>query len=101
MGTEKFYDEDYWTDGKHAGTEMSEKMFRGVMGPLLDRGAVLDYGCGLGYCYQRQLVASVKRYVGADVSTMAVENARKKGLEVVQVDAGNGTVPLSAGTFDG
>src|SRR5689334_20520884 len=101
MGTETFYDSEYWKDGKHAGLEMPPPMFRQVFEPLISREKVLDYGCGLGYSYQRQLVASVKGYVGADVSSIAVKNAREKGLEVVQVDADNGAVPLPASSFDG
>jgi len=101
MGTETFYDQDYWRNGKHAGLEMSAPMFRRVMAPLIARGTVLDYGCGFGHSYQRQLVGAVKRYVGADVSSMAVENAHQKGLEVVPVNPVNGTVHLPSSTFDG
>ena len=101
MGTETFYDQDYWRNGKHAGMEMPASMFRRVMAPLIARETVLDYGCGFGHSYQRQLVGAVKRYVGADVSSMAIENARHKGLEVVPVDPVNGTVPLPSSTFDG
>src|SRR5437867_1391616 len=101
MGTETFYDRDYWSSGKHAGLEMPEPMFHKVLGPVIGQHAVLDYGCGLGYSYQRQLVAAVGHYVGADVSSMAVEHARKKGLEAVLVDPANGTVPLPGLSFDG
>jgi SAM-dependent methyltransferase len=101
MGTETFYDSDYWSQGKHAHPGMSEQLFRKWLGPLMSRDAVLDYGCGLGYTYQRLLVRSVKRYVGADVSSMAVEDARRKGLEAVRVDPANGSVPFPDSTFDG
>jgi len=101
MSIETFYDQDYWTEGKHGGQEISPAVFQRVMGPLIGRETVLDYGCGLGYNYQRSLVRAVGRYVGADASSMAVENARRKGLEAVQVDATNGTVPLPESTFDG
>src|ERR1043166_5089376 len=101
MGTETFYDRHYWANGKHVGIEMPEPMFRRVMAPLISRDTVLDYGCGLGFSYQRQLVGSVRRYVGADVSTMAVQNARQKGFEAVQVHADDGSVPLPTGSFDG
>jgi SAM-dependent methyltransferase len=98
--TDSYYDEDYWNDGKHSGPEWPEPFFQRIMAPVLSGGAVLDYGCGLGYCYQRQLVRSMKRYVGADASGMAVENARKKGLEAVQVETSTGGVPLPGGSFD-
>jgi SAM-dependent methyltransferase len=101
VGTETFYDQVYWTEGKHAGKEMPEGMFRHVMSPLIGRERILDYGCGFGYSYQRQLVAAVRHYTGADVSGMAVQNARAKGLEAVHVDANNGTVPLESEIFDG
>ena len=101
MGIEAFYDQDYWTEGKHAGTEMDEAFFRKVFDPLLSCDAVLDYGCGLGYNYQRQLARAVRRYVGVDTSIMAVENARGKGLEAAQIDTSTGAVPLPSETFDG
>jgi SAM-dependent methyltransferase len=101
MGIETFYDQDYWTDGKHAGLELSEAVFQKVLGPVASHEAVLDYGCGLGYNYQRRLAAAANRYVGADVSTMAVEAARAKGLEAVRIDPADGTVPLPGSSFDG
>jgi SAM-dependent methyltransferase len=94
MGTETFYDQDYWKDGKHMGIEMPPSMFQQALGPVISRDSVLDYGCGLGYAYQRQLRAVVSRYVAADVSSMAVENARSKGLEAVQVNPTDGAVCL-------
>jgi SAM-dependent methyltransferase len=101
MDAATFYDQEYWGNGKHAGDEMPERTVRKVLAPILGRGAVLDYGCGLGCNYQRLLAASVDRYVGADASSMAVEAAHKRGLEAVPVDTANGTVPLPTASFDG
>lgn len=101
MRTDTFYDQEYWKDSKHVSIEMPPAMFRQVLGPLISRDSVLDYGCGLGYAYQRQLLGNVQRYVGADVSSMAVENARSKGLEAVQVNAVDGSIDFQSDTFDG
>ena len=100
MGTEAFYDQDYWTNGKHAAKEWPAALFRRVMAPILTRRAVVDYGCGLGYSYQRQLVAAIQHYVGADASGMAIADARRKGLEAVQIDPNTGAVPLPSASFD-
>jgi len=101
MCTETFYDRDYWKDGKHAGLEWLPSMFQQVMRPIISRETVLDYGCGLGYSYQRYLRDAVRRYVGADVSSLAVENARSKGLEAIQVNPTGGVISFESDTFDG
>jgi SAM-dependent methyltransferase len=96
-----FYDESYWSEGKHAGFELPEPYYKKVFGPVLDGDSVLDYGCGLGHHYQRRMATTLKRYVGADASDMAVADARRKGLEAVKVNPNDGSVPLPANTFDG
>jgi SAM-dependent methyltransferase len=100
MNAETFYDE-YWASGLHVSSEWDEKYFRKVLGPLIGRERVLDYGCGLGHAYQRWLAGSVKCYVGADVGPLALADAQRKGFETLKIDAEKGTVESADRTFDG
>ena len=61
---------------------------------------MLDYGCGLGYSYQRPLSRAVKKYIGADVSENALLDARGKGLAAVKI-SDRGTVNVPDGSCDG
>lgn len=88
-----FY-EEYWKEGKHQNPEWSEQLFQEIMGAAAGRESVLDYGCGMGYAYQRQLAQSVKRYIGADVSQMAVAQANKRGFEALLINSNNSQVDL-------
>jgi SAM-dependent methyltransferase len=97
---DKAYDE-YWASGQHASPEWDEKTFRKVMGPMIGLGSVLDYGCGLGYAYQARLSRSVQKYVGADVSPLAVQNAQSKGLEAGLINPDDGRIDASSNAFDG
>jgi SAM-dependent methyltransferase len=99
MNVENFYD-NYWSS-KLAAYEWEEKRFKKVLGPLLGRENVLDYGCGVGRTYQRRLVKSVKNYTGADVSPRAVEETQKKGLNAVRIASDTGRMDLPDDTFDG
>jgi len=99
MNVENFYD-NYW-NSKLDIQEWDENRFKKVLGPLLGREKVLDYGCGVGRTYQRQLVKSVKNYTGADVSPKAVEETQKKGLNAVRIAADTGRMDLPDNAFDG
>ena len=100
MNPESFYDQ-YWASGLHVSTEWGEKQFRKVLGPLIGRERVLDYGCGLGHAYQRALAGAVKCYVGADVGPMALADARRKGFDALQIDPEKGTIDSADQAFDG
>lgn len=100
MNTEGFYD-SYWASGLHVSPEWDEKRFRSVLAPLIGMERVLDYGCGMGDAYQRQLVGAVKNYVGADVGALALDATRKKGLGALKIDPDKGCVDASEGSFDG
>ncbi len=100
MNTEAFYDQ-YWSSGLHVTTELDEKCFRRVFGPLIGRDRVLDYGCGLGCAYQRRLASSVKSYVGADVGPLALADAQRKGFSTLKIDSDKGTIEAADGSFDG
>ena len=99
MSSANFYQE-YWKEGKHYNPEWNEKRFRILMGMLVGKESVLDYGCGLGYAYQSQLVKGVKRYVGADVSEVAIADAKKKGLNALTIDPNNGSVAVPSESVD-
>jgi SAM-dependent methyltransferase len=97
---ENFYDQ-YWASGIHVlGAAWDEKQFRRVLGPLLAREQVLDYGCGVGHNYQKLLAGAVKAYAGADVAPMAVEDLRQKGFAAYPIDPERGTIDCPAETFD-
>jgi SAM-dependent methyltransferase len=99
MSTDQIYDE-YWESGLHKTKEWSTDYFNESFGVLKEKRCVLDYGCGFGYGYQRLLTKIVKKYVGADVSIKAVENARSKGLEAVLISE-KGKVEEDGSIFDG
>lgn len=99
MSNSDVYNE-YWQSGKHATEEWPADYFLKNFGILAERKRVLDYGCGMGFGYQRHLAACVKKYVGADVSDVAVKTANERNLDAVKI-AEDGTVPLASGSFDG
>jgi SAM-dependent methyltransferase len=102
MNAQSFYNQ-YWAGGGHGDPawEWDEKMFRRVHGPLLGKERVLDYGCGLGWGYQRRLGGAVGCYVGADVAAVALADAQRKGFQTLRIDADKGTVDSADEAFDG
>jgi SAM-dependent methyltransferase len=100
MNAGTLYDQ-YWANGLHVSPEWGEKTFRKVSGPLIGRERVLDYGCGLGYGYQRLLAGSVKSYAGADVGSVALNDLRRKGFAAYQIDPDKGTIECADASFDG
>lgn len=100
MNPQNFYD-SYWNSGSHVCDEWDEKQFRQVLGPLIGAEKVLDYGCGLGFAYQKRLVGAVRNYIGADIASAALENARSKNLEATRIAPETGGLELPDNTFDG
>jgi SAM-dependent methyltransferase len=100
MNTQKFYD-SYWNSGSHVCEEWDEKQFRRILGPLIGGEKVLDYGCGLGFAYQKRLVGAVRNYIGADIASVALENAKSKNLEATRIAPESGRLELPDNTFDG
>ncbi|HEX3856610.1 MAG TPA: class I SAM-dependent methyltransferase [Verrucomicrobiae bacterium] len=100
MDVEKFY-EQYWTSGQHIAKEWNEKQFHKWLKPLIGLERVLDYGCGMGYSYQRRLVEAVKQYTGADVGATALATTQKKGLSALKIDPNEGTINATSDSFDG
>jgi len=99
MSTDKIYDA-YWQSGQHVTREWTPEFFQKSLGILVGKKCILDYGCGLGYSYQRPLSQNVKRYIGADISDAAVSDADAKGLQVVKILA-SGRVELPDSSCDG
>lgn len=100
MDIEKLYD-SYWASGLHVSPEWDERRFRSTLGPLIGKERVLDYGCGMGHAYQRQLVRAVKCYVGADIGELALDATRKKGLLALKIAPDKGGTDAPDGSFDG
>jgi SAM-dependent methyltransferase len=100
MDAENFYDK-YWASGLHVSPEWDEKRFNRVFAPLIGRERILDYGCGLGHAYQRQLASAVKTYVGADVGSLAIADLQRKGFPSLKIDPGSGAIASADNAFDG
>jgi SAM-dependent methyltransferase len=100
MDSSTFYDQ-YWASGLHASREWGELEFQQNMGVLVGRESVLDYGCGMGFAYQRRLVQAVKSYTGADIGSLALETTRKRGLLALPINPETGSVEAPSATFDG
>jgi SAM-dependent methyltransferase len=100
MDAEKIY-EQYWTSGLHTAKEWNEKQFHKWLKPLIGLERVLDYGCGMGYSYQRQLVGAVKHYTGADVGATALATTQKKGFPAFKIEPNEGTINAPPDSFDG
>ena len=100
MNTEQFYD-NYWSNNLHIVKAWEDKRFRKVFAPLLECPQVLDYGCGLGRTYQKQLVRTAKGYTGADVSELAIADAKNKGLNAVKILPESGKMELPDNAYDG
>lgn len=83
----------YWQNGSHISDEFSKQYFENAFGVLKGR-RVLDYGCGYGCGYQRQLALITQDYTGADISEAAVRNAQSKGFKAVKIgDRGTVSIP--------
>jgi len=60
----------------------------------------LDLGCGDGELSVELAKATAARVVCADISSVAVEACRQRGLEAHQVELGNAPLPFPDGAFD-
>jgi SAM-dependent methyltransferase len=90
----------YWQSGQHVTKEWTPDFFQETLGVLAEKKRVLDYGCGLGYSYQRPLSRNVKHYIGADVSDAALRDASEKGHQVTKIHD-DGKVELPDSSCDG
>ena len=99
MQADKQYD-SYWQSGKHPGEDWDQARFMKVMGCLKGAERVLDYGCGMGLNYQKNLAENTKSYVGADVSDYALADAQSKGFPTLKISP-DGSVTAESNSFDG
>jgi len=99
MSTTAFYD-DYWKK-RASRAAWDESRFQKVLGPLVGRERVLDYGCGLGHKYRAFLVNAVKEYAGADVSTVALDSVRDGGHAAYPINVADSTIQAPTSHFDG
>lgn len=94
-----FYDK-YWESGLHIGSGWSADYFNKIMGVFRGRSRILDYGCGLGHNYQKQLAACAKEYVPADVSDLVLKDAEGKGFRPLKINS-KGGIKTGSNSFDG
>jgi SAM-dependent methyltransferase len=99
MSHAQIYD-SYWLEGGHLTKEWTSDFFQESLGVLTGKDCVLDYGCGMGYSYQRQLAQSVNKYIGADISSAAILDAQKKGFSTTKIDD-NGITDMASSSCDG
>ena len=98
MDAEKSYD-DYWESGLHQVPAWSKEKFERWFAPLMNNDRILDYGCGMGYSLQKELVANNKEYVGADISAVALEDLKRKGLRGLKIGT-DARIDVPDGYFD-
>jgi SAM-dependent methyltransferase len=82
----------YWLSGLHKGSTMSDSEFQKVFGPIMECKTILDYGCGMGYNYQDNILRFTDDYLGADISEVVMEDLSEKGLK--------GSIIREDGSFD-
>jgi len=99
MGTAANYDA-YWLNTPQLDREWKKPFFDESLGVLVGSKCVLDYGCGMGYSYQRWLVQNVENYIGADISNVALQDAASKGLRAVRIQE-DSTTGLDEALCDG
>lgn len=100
MSVTEFYD-DYWEKRTRPSTAWDAGRVSKVLGPILGKSSVLDYGCGIGRRYRPILAAAVGSYAGADASRVAVERAESAGFAGYLINTNDSTIPVAAETFDG
>jgi len=100
MSDSRFYD-DYWKSGQHAGMLWDQQRFQEVLGPLVGRGSILDYGCGVGQKYRKPLMAANDSYTGADVSEVALSTVRDMGGQSLKIDIQTSGIAAEVESFDG
>lgn len=99
MSQTQIYD-SYWIEGGHVTREWTSEFFQESLGVLMGKDCVLDYGCGMGYSYQRWLAQSVKKYIGADISSVAILDAKNKGFLTTTIKD-DSTTDLGDSSCDG
>lgn len=93
MSLEKFQD-DYWK--KH----IQQIVFRHKAAlDLVEKGPVLDLGCGDGLFLEMLKNRGIEG-IGLEISSIAVEKAKRKGLNVRKFDFSNTPLPFDDNSFE-
>jgi SAM-dependent methyltransferase len=98
------YYEAYWSEegyGPGHAAAFSEPGFAQVLGELVRAGEQwIDVGCGDGNRVGGWVLSRGAGYVGVDVSTAAVEQARASGLDAQTIEDAS-RLPFEDASFDG
>lgn len=93
----KTFYENYWQKRSRSGNRPRYYIFS----RWIDKGSkVLDVGCGDGYFGEFLVRNKGVDYTGSDISETALQIARDRGLNVVQLDASSELGKFSSGSFD-
>lgn len=89
-------DHPEWTPDQGVGNPEEQRLFDRFLKPGL---LLVDYGCGNGERYGRDMARRGVEYRGFDVSQAALDHARSLGLQVSRI-ADDGTIPLGGSLAD-
>lgn len=96
------YYETYWqkSDGWTPDKGVNHPVERALFARLLKPGMrLIDYGCGNGERYGRDMLARQIDYRGFDISETALANAAQLGLNVARI-AADGSLPIENASAD-
>jgi SAM-dependent methyltransferase len=99
LGTSEYY-EDYWSpDTEYRVAIHTESLYALLERVVTPTSDCLDFGCGDGRTAGPWLLHHAGSYVGADVSSIAVGEAREQGLDAREIPE-SGELPFDAESFD-
>lgn len=81
------------------GGDQEEVYRHGAILSLIEEDKILDYGCGDGFLLEKLADKNLKCF-GVDVSEIAIEKCREKGLNASRMDANSTTLPFSDKEFE-
>jgi 2-polyprenyl-6-hydroxyphenyl methylase/3-demethylubiquinone-9 3-methyltransferase len=100
MGTQTCYYDRYWTDEGFLPVGRTFAELRDfIVGRALPGQTWLDVGCGDGLTSGTCICETGADYVGVDVSTTAVDRARRAGFAARVIDD-SGDLPFETASFD-
>jgi SAM-dependent methyltransferase len=87
---------DDWTPDKGVNNPQEKELFDRLLKPGM---TLIDYGCGNGERYGRDMLARQIDYRGFDISEVALENAARLGLKVGRIGQ-DSSIPVSNDSAD-
>ncbi|MBI4576884.1 MAG: class I SAM-dependent methyltransferase [Planctomycetes bacterium] len=93
---EDVYYDTYWSGGGERRWVLPECLRRPLERHIGPESRVIDLGCGDGHYYGELVAGRAKSYLGLDVSSVAVERARARGLDARVQDLGRPLAEASA-----